>query len=216
MNNEQSLEQPTLEYDKPLSEIQKFDFQDGTPCHFRFVDSNALLKNDRLQIWSFQTLPSDQYIAISYVWDGPSTSESNLNTIEVESIAGCGTINTEILKHVSRFAELKGTKWIWIDCLCIMQLHEKDTDWQIWRMAEIYKNCLHCAILPGGMKRLLKLRLREKSPWIERRWTLQEAILPKSANLLFEWELGTGKINGMVELIAIPGWARELFAMKCF
>lgn len=204
-NAEPQEEQPTLLYSASISDLQIFRLHDAQSCRFRFVDTTALLQRDRLTIWSFATIPSFQYAAVSYVWDGLPPSKASSKEIDIEVVGGLLKVNIDVLRLICLFTQQENVNLLWIDCLCIMQTHEGDKNWQIWRMAEIYKNCAHCVVLPGGIRRLLRLRWREESQWIKRSWTLQEAVLPRATSLLFEWNLGSGTINGEIELLGISG-----------
>ena len=57
-------------------------------------------------------------------------------------------------------------------------------------MAKIYEKCDICLVLSGGIGGLAGFA--EKTPWIGRSWTLQEAWLPKEVCCIFRWEQGSG------------------------
>ncbi|KAF9262744.1 hypothetical protein L218DRAFT_944998 [Marasmius fiardii PR-910] len=52
-------------------------------------------------------------------------------------------------------------------------------------MYKIYESSMVCVILPGGIRRLVNLS--EGTDWIHRGWTLQEALAPKKAMVLFHF-----------------------------
>ncbi|KAF8443852.1 hypothetical protein L210DRAFT_3643445 [Boletus edulis BED1] len=67
---------------------------------------------------------------------------------------------------------------IWLDQLCILQAraHSNDKHAQIKRMHQVYRSCVLCIVIPGGLQRLVCLD--EETPWIRRSWTLQESLSP--------------------------------------
>lgn len=199
------MEQPELVYSSPLSGLRTFNFSDASPGQYRFVDCAAYLNTGSLVIHAFRTLPLKQYCAISYVWRGLAPLKTPSNEIEVQLQDGQLLVSPDVLRVACTFCTLQDIKYLWVDCLCVNQTDQRDKDWQIWKMAEIFKNCSYCIILPGGLRRLLRFRIREISTWSSRRWTLQEAVLPETSIFLFEWKLGPGRINDGLELHSIPG-----------
>ena len=55
-------------------------------------------------------------------------------------------------------------------------------------MYELYNHCAACLVVPGGLSRLANLD--ETTSWIERAWTLQEALAPPAVEVVFRWEKG--------------------------
>ncbi|KAJ7310136.1 hypothetical protein DFH08DRAFT_666925, partial [Mycena albidolilacea] len=99
-----------------------------------------------------------------------------------------------------------GCTHLWLDRLCVMQAHKRDKTWQIQRMYQIYKRCGVCLVLPGGLVRLA--RLDDSTSWIDRAWTLQEALTPHNMKCI--------KIEGYNENLtnkrhswSAPGWLGE-------
>ncbi|KAF9469484.1 hypothetical protein BDZ94DRAFT_1242498 [Collybia nuda] len=86
-----------------------------------------------------------------------------------------------------------------------MQTDRGDKDWQIQNMANIYKESHSCVVLLGGVGGLGGVN--ETTQWINRSWTLQEALLPRSVYCIFEWTKGPGSLNGgcLRSLIDING-----------
>lgn len=90
------------------------------------------------------------------------------------------------------FLMKQGLPLLWLDRVSIMQTHRADKDWQIRRMHDIYKQCQCCIVLTGGLHKLSILEEHEEGNWINRSWTLQEAVAPKKALCLFASQYGEG------------------------
>lgn len=74
-----------------------------------------------------------------------------------------------------------------------MQTSKQDKRWQIVHMFNLYRHCTQCLVLPGGIQRLVPLD--EETSWVHRAWTLQEALAPVAAFVLFAWEWGAGELS---------------------
>lgn len=169
----------------------------ATPCTHRLLDMRSFIESRRLDIYEYpSSLTCDFYTAVSYVWKGnkmindhdpssPCYWTEELGTFNVKGAENGDPISLDVLYHVCHAAlsrSYSGTH-LWLDRLCILQASEEDKAWQIRRMHDIYKHCRLCCILPGGVQRLVGLD--EETPWIDRAWTLQEALLPHNAIVMF-------------------------------
>ncbi|KAF7797005.1 hypothetical protein EIP86_008197 [Pleurotus ostreatoroseus] len=76
-----------------------------------------------------------------------------------------------------------GAGFLWVDRLCIIQTDTEDVRWNLQRMARAYRKCKQCLIFPGGLRRLASIH--ETTGYNERPWTLQEALLPARALVVF-------------------------------
>ncbi|KAF5393858.1 hypothetical protein D9757_000431 [Collybiopsis confluens] len=182
----------------------------GTPCRYRFIDCKAFLKEKKLNIYEFSGSsnshsshggspapypPNVNYTAISYTWRGNETTHSDPSspsywkdthgTFEVKGAEDGDPISLDVLKHVCTAVE-SSSRYIWLDRLCILQSNKTDKSWQISRMYAVYASCKMCCVLPGGIRRLV--RLKEKTSWIHRGWTLQEVVVPKQTIVLVRWD----------------------------
>jgi hypothetical protein len=101
-------------------------------------------------------------------------------------------IGVAALRDTCSVAMFRGISHLWLDRLCIVQTSKTDKSWQIRQMADIYCHSTISLVLPGGITRLVGLD--EPTAWMERAWTLQEAILPRETLILFSWT-GTGKTS---------------------
>ncbi|KAL7904554.1 hypothetical protein GGI35DRAFT_489667 [Trichoderma velutinum] len=167
----------------------------ATAFRHRLIDMHAFLHDHRLDIYEYpSSLSCDQYIAISYVWKGnplvtvsssPSYWVEELGTFTVKGAETGDPISLDVLYHVCSAAlscDYSGSH-LWLDRLCIIQSSKEDKSWQIRQMYNIYRHSRICCILPGGIQRLVSLD--EETAWIERVWTLQEALLPWRSIVLF-------------------------------
>jgi hypothetical protein len=90
-------------------------------------------------------------------------------------------------------AKLRKARYLCLDRLCIIQTSKQDKRWQIVHMFNLYRHCTQCLVLPGGIQRLVPLD--EETSWVHRAWTLQEALAPVAAFVLFAWEWGAGELS---------------------
>ncbi|KAI3603099.1 ankyrin repeat-containing protein [Moniliophthora roreri] len=172
--------------DLPL-EIMK----NATPARCRLVDCAQLITGI-LCIQEFVHFPLVPYATISYVWRGNSVSNSyRAAEFSVAGAEEADPIGVDVLHDACTAALASGASYLWIDRLCIMQTNKVDKDWQIREMYYMYRSCITCIVLPGGLRRLVPLD--EETGWIHRGWTLQEALAPPVVVVLFAWKLGSCK-----------------------
>ncbi|KAJ7211926.1 hypothetical protein B0H12DRAFT_1061749 [Mycena haematopus] len=190
----------------------------ATPCRYRFFDCKAFVEENRLIIYESDDLSDLPYTTISYTWRGNDTNVDDpsspfywkdvLGTFQVKGGEDGDPISLDVLLHVCTLSlRHASSRFVWLDRLCIMQTSKPDKMWQISKMNAIYKSCEMCCILPGGIRRLV--RLEEETSWIHRGWTLQEAIVPEYATVLYAWNHamdGEVDVTGAFELTpVIPG-----------
>ncbi|KAF5378781.1 hypothetical protein D9615_006934 [Tricholomella constricta] len=174
----------------------------STPCKYRMIDCSELVDNQRLRIYEYTDLPPTPYSAISYVWRGLSTKSSRAK-LEYGLFNVCGAedgdpINIDLLIEVGKLSMREGSGLVWLDRLCVLQTSREDKAWQIMRMHGVYQSCHICLIIPGGLSRLADLC--EQTAWIERAWTLQEAMVPRRTLVLFAWKFGSGSLQDVEDV----------------
>lgn len=187
---------------KHLAEQKVFNLGSGKPTTgvFRFVSCDAFVTKGILSIVERSCLEDLDYSAVSYVWRGNPISGNGptprafSTPVPDDEIPG-DPISIDVLRVACLAALAHGSSYIWLDQLCILQTNEDDKMWQIQRIQHIYRQCKQCLILLGGLQKLC--RLEEETAWIHRAWTLQEAISPPSAYVLFEWTLGSTSLTGL-------------------
>lgn len=135
--------------------------------------------------------------AVSYPWKGVEDDEDikshysvyYQSTFSVRYAEDGDPISIQVLKDISWAAmNLRvwnldrpeqyysaGVRLVWLDRMSILQGDEDDKAWQISHMFEIYRRST-AIILPGGVQRLVTID--EETYWMDRAWTLQEAIAP--------------------------------------
>ncbi|KAF8600443.1 hypothetical protein BDV93DRAFT_496772 [Ceratobasidium sp. AG-I] len=193
--------QPRLIYGSSLDELLRngssLDIDSiAVPERYRFVECAFLVDQGILGIWEFLHLPSEPYSAVSYVWRGNKVPDKyDVPVFTVRGAEDADPISTELLRHACKAALKRGTHFLWLDRLSIMQMNKHDKNWQISKMYNMYRFCAFCVIIPAGLQRLVSLQ--EETQWIHRGWTLQEALAPPAVEVMFSWTLG--------ELQAIPG-----------
>jgi hypothetical protein len=139
---------------------------------FRFIDARALAAGKSLRVVEFDALPRQRYVPLSYVWRGLSREGIEpplLGTMSIEGAIGADPISIDVLVTVGKCVLTLGCELLWIDGVCIMQNNDEDKGWQIQNMFDIYKHCINCLVLPGGLSRLT--RLDEPTSWMHRAWS---------------------------------------------
>jgi hypothetical protein len=158
----------------PLQQLPKAPVSWSNVAHkkFRFIDARALAAGKSLRVVEFDALPRQRYVPLSYVWRGLSCEGIEppvLGTMSIEGAVGADPISIDVLVTVGKCVVTLGCELLWIDGVCIMQNNEEDKGWQIQNMFDIYKHCINCLVLPGGLSRLTNLD--EPTSWIHRAWS---------------------------------------------
>lgn len=184
----------------------------ATPCRYRLIDCNEFIKHKRLCIYEYIDFPPHAYTAISYVWRGlqpnPASLRDERGSFNVVGAEDGDPISIDLLIDACTMSVREGLGYLWLDRLCILQTSRDDKAWQIIRMVNIYQSCGLCLVLPGGLRRLADLW--EQTAWIERAWTLQEAMVPERVMILFAWEFGSGSYYGFFDREGISGSISEV------
>ncbi|TFK92169.1 hypothetical protein K466DRAFT_257179 [Polyporus arcularius HHB13444] len=166
----------------------------ATPCRLRLIDCEAFTERGILRLLEFTDFPMVPYSAISYPWRGvPADTASVGPRFSVAGAEDADPVGIDVLQHACVASLIRNCPYLWMDRLCIMQTNRADRNWQIRHMYRVYKSCALCIVVPGGIQRLV--RLNEETSWIYRSWTLQEALAPPAAIVLFSWELGWGETS---------------------
>jgi hypothetical protein len=161
--------------DIPLSHlrIQAVSYCKVAPRKFRFIDAKSFADGHGLRILEFSALPKKRYCTLSYVWRGSSNEgeqqlmqSSERGTLHIAGATNADPISIAVLATVCKCVLARKCELLWIDGICIIQNDEDDKSWQIQNMFNIYKHCMQCIILPGGLSRLVPLT--EPTPWIHR------------------------------------------------
>jgi hypothetical protein len=185
---------------EPLDNLSNQDIDltgKATPKRFRWIDCNELTAKNRLQILESISIEGINYTAISYVWAGKAHTciPGCLGSFNVVGATDSDPISIDLLRTASIAASNLGTRYLWLDRVCIMQADKVDKNWQIMNMFSIYKGCEACLVFLGGLQR--QVSLQEETDWICRAWTHQEALVPKDVRCVFQWEHGTVETQGV-------------------
>lgn len=147
-----------------------------------------------LCIREFDHFPHVAYAAVSYVWRGNDVPDGYRATeFAVKGAEEADPIGVDVLHDACVAAIARGADYLWIDRLAIMQTNKDDKHWQIREMYNMYRGCIICIVVAGGLRRLVTID--EETGWIHRGWTLQEALAPPSVVVLFAWKLGTRRAH---------------------
>ena len=176
--------------DLPLNSTS-FSLENAAPRQYRFLNVQLVLEGGRLNIYAFSQLPTQLYAAVSYVWRGLKSSGNIDSSFEVKGIEEEPKVPISTVKTICLAASKLNCPLVWLDKLCMRQDDKAsedgraDKEWQVQQMHQIYSRCSTCLVLPGGLGRLAALD--ESTTWIERAWTLQEALAPSSVQVLIDW-----------------------------
>ncbi|PCH37452.1 hypothetical protein WOLCODRAFT_167505 [Wolfiporia cocos MD-104 SS10] len=171
----------------------------ATPQQYRLIDCVQFTKHHNLCICEAPDLTGVTYSAISYVWRGNPAdahwlAQERFGTFAVKGAEDGDPISIDVLLHACQASVQHKAPYLWLDRVCILQTSRADKRWQIQHMHQIYQQCDPCFVLPGGVRRLV--RIDEETAWIQRAWTLQEAVAPDYVRVLLAWPHGTGWLFG--------------------
>ncbi|KAJ7249501.1 hypothetical protein B0H12DRAFT_1324437 [Mycena haematopus] len=161
----------------------------ATPCRFRLIDVAAFLDEQVLRVVEYPPPRSEDsiidlsqthippYAALSYPWRDLQLPEGvSTPSISVTGALHADPISIDVIQTACVAARKYDSELFWLDRLCILQDSKQDKIWQIHRMFRVYQSCAVCLVFPGGLVRLA--RLDDSTTWIDRAWTLQEAMVP--------------------------------------
>lgn len=207
-------ETKALSYASFLKEWLHFcDVHHGAKCH---ADPVRGRPKERIPEWVIDTKDNcivpghtiESYAALSYVWNPPGSAHGQamdrlmLTKDNVDTFRQKGELSAAALERspavvtdAINLVRFSGVRYIWIDCLCIVQ-HDRTTKAQVGRMNEIYSGACFTIIaaakanglygserlndryLCGGKAHAAKLQYSLLySGWAERGWTFQEHLL---------------------------------------
>ncbi|CAE6420006.1 unnamed protein product [Rhizoctonia solani] len=215
-------QEPVYEYELRNHE-QLFDLSNVKARQYRFVDCASVLETKTIKIYAYQELPSvPPYTTVSYVWKGNKPDSKDTNgtfkvkgtdeRVDARGLAG-NPINIQILEDACSAARQQKTNLLWLDRLCMNKSDKADDDWQTGKMYEIYKRSKFCIVFPGGLERLTPLN--EETGWIDRGWTLQEAVAPPEVQVMFKWDLGDSEAQPSLYGPTHAGWITEIAPDRC-
>lgn len=121
-----------------------------------YPDSERILLVDVNRMCLVQSTISETYVALSYVWGGVKQYFTRKSEIErllsPKSLIGTKpAISTVILEAIALVARL-GSKYLWVDALCIVQDDEVQKAKNIELMAEIYNRATITIIACGDTR----------------------------------------------------------------
>ncbi|QRV93539.1 heterokaryon incompatibility protein [Ceratobasidium sp. AG-Ba] len=156
---------------------------------YRFIECDTLLETQTLQVREYSRIPQ-VYVTVSHVWDGvdalPDDKTFHVQGANPKESSGRIPISIWVIQEACRASRKLGSNLLWIDRLCVIQANESDKSWQFKKMYDLYKGSATCLVIPNGLAQLTSLN--QESPWMNRGWTLQEAVAPKDTQVMFLWE----------------------------
>ena len=190
-------------------------------CHFPVLETSRdqnirLIDVQELRVISATLV--EKYVALSYVW-GPATKPS----LTQETLAQCSSpgglkdlIIPRTISDAMQLVRYIGTRYLWVDTLCIVQDDEDDKKQQLTIMDSIYTNAELLIVAAAGddanaghpgidnnpttkSQRTEKIdeielmtaqasvqQVLNRSTWNSRGWTFQEVILSRRALVFTE------------------------------
>lgn len=159
----------------------------------------------------------DKYAALSYVWNSPVDSRDNaaadrlllqrdtledLQRPDYLSFSKTGKRLPMVIKHAIQLVSLSGMRYLWVDCLCIIQNDESTRD-KVAFLPEIYSGALFTIIAATEANGLCGSMADTHAPpqnvsmeslhgeliasrWATRGWTFQEQMLSKRSIIFLE------------------------------
>jgi Heterokaryon incompatibility protein (HET) len=177
---------------------QTSTFTSGKTVSTETVDCVNLSKDKALR---------PKYAAISHVWGVSKAvrriSESANRPLRIYKeaenadhsiIIGDITICWQGLVEAAQAARFCGCDYLWLDLFCIDQRRTDDKRMQIKNMGNIYELATVVIVMVGGAGAVQGID--EGSSWIDRAWTLQEAVVCPNTTVLVKWpQHWPGKFN---------------------
>lgn len=137
-----------------------------------------------------------EYAAISHVWANSVEVAKHFRSEKPEECIRIQLSDNKThrigwagLIQAARGAKSKKAKFFWLDLLCLDQVNSKDREkeLQIALMASVYTNASCVIVMIAGI--VAVGRVEHHSSWIDRAWTLQEAVLNANTYVYVQWSL---------------------------
>lgn len=93
-------------------------------------------------------LGSHFYEALSYVW-GDTNSPRTVSVVDSGHSLGLISVTTNLYAALLRLRDRWLDRVLWIDAVCINQEDEREKEWQIRRMAQIYSRASRVVVWLG-------------------------------------------------------------------
>ena len=81
-----------------------------------------------------------RYAALSHVWGGQTEFELSSTTIDQMRAGFSSQILSRTIQDAFRVARKLGIRYLWVDCLCIMQDSRPDWEEEVEQMGDVYRN----------------------------------------------------------------------------
>ncbi|KAI0381347.1 hypothetical protein F5Y04DRAFT_80278 [Hypomontagnella monticulosa] len=192
-----------------------------TPGAFRVIKVKPLLTAPQeIQVYEYSNIQwgagggyrnllaaAKSYVAISHVWSHADDVDAKLNKstalkqFDIDVDPGEGGINFKRLgwvglEQIAQAADKYDFKYLWLDFFCIDQIaknNDNEMGLQICIMSDIYTYAKWVMVMIGGMGAVVKAD--DVTGWMDRAWTLQEAVVNTEVWVLLLWDNGPGKLT---------------------
>jgi hypothetical protein len=94
---------------------------------------------------------TENWVALSYVWGGANTVLTTTeNIIQHETRGSLEGILPPTIEDALRVTQALGERYLWVDCLCILQDCEEDKSIHLPRMGDIYRHAVVTIVAASG------------------------------------------------------------------
>jgi hypothetical protein len=95
---------------------------------------------------------TENWVALSYVWGGANTVLTKTeNIIQHETQGSLEGILPPTIEDALRVTQALGERYLWVDCLCILQDCEEDKLIHLPRMGDIYRHAVVTIVAASGL-----------------------------------------------------------------
>lgn len=151
-----------------------------------------------------------QYLALSYCWGGPTTTEhlklTKGNYAQLHTPGELSKDNERVpstVRDAIHLTESLGYQYLWVDALCIIQDKEADKSFQLGLMDRLYKSAIITITASAG----------------ENAWSGLPGALPRSRSSLLLSEMVDGitlvtASVGYIEAIESAAWSKRAWVLQ--
>lgn len=94
---------------------------------------------------------TENWVALSYVWGGANTVlMTTENIIQHETQGSLEGILPPTIEDALRVTQALGERYLWVDCMCILQDSEEDKSIHLPRMGDIYRHAVVTIVAASG------------------------------------------------------------------
>lgn len=111
-----------------------------SPSQFSPTRLLEIVNESTVRLQSSNEISSSRWTALSYCWGGPQPVQTTRNTLERLSSNFCVSDLPKTIQDALTTTRKIGLRFLWVDCLCIIQDDPEEMTREIANMPQIYKN----------------------------------------------------------------------------